>query len=79
MKLLITTGLFPPDIGGPATYSKILAEELSIRGVRVAVLSFGLVRKLPRFIRHLVYFFKVIMYFFETVFLSVKNSLISAP
>ncbi|OGH72443.1 MAG: hypothetical protein A2921_04085 [Candidatus Magasanikbacteria bacterium RIFCSPLOWO2_01_FULL_43_20b] len=60
MKLLITTGLFPPDIGGPATYSKILAEELSIRGVRVAVLSFGLVRKLPRFIRHLVYFFKVL-------------------
>lgn len=60
MKLLIATGLYPPDIGGPATYSKTLAEELSKRGMEVEVLSFGSVRKLPKIIRHLVYFFKVL-------------------
>ncbi|MEK7567130.1 MAG: glycosyltransferase family 4 protein, partial [Patescibacteria group bacterium] len=59
MRILIATGIFPPDIGGPATYSKILADELPKRGVGVEILSFGSVRGLPKIIRHLVYFFKV--------------------
>lgn len=57
--ILIATGLFPPDIGGPATYSKILAEELPVRGFEVKVLSFGEVRKYPKIIRHLIYFCQV--------------------
>lgn len=60
MKLLIATGLYPPDIGGPATYSKILEEELPKHDIEVEVLSFGSVRKLPKVIRHIVYFFKVL-------------------
>lgn len=59
MKILIATGIFPPDIGGPATYSKILADELPKRGVGVDVLSFGSVRALPKVARHFIYFFKV--------------------
>ncbi len=59
MKILIATPLFPPDIGGPATYSKALSEELSKRGISVDVLSFGVVRGLPKIIRHLAYFWKV--------------------
>ena len=59
-KILIATGLFPPDIGGPATYSKILLEELPKRGIEVSVLPFGTVRNLPRLIRHLAYFGAVI-------------------
>ena len=58
--ILITTGLFPPDIGGPATYSKLLLEELPKHGINVSVLSFGEVRHLPKFIRHIVYFFKIL-------------------
>ncbi|MDP3710310.1 MAG: glycosyltransferase family 4 protein [bacterium] len=57
--LVIATGLFPPDIGGPATYSKTLSEELPKRGFDVKVVSFGLVRHLPKFIRHLAYFLKI--------------------
>ncbi|HOG37382.1 MAG TPA: glycosyltransferase family 4 protein [Candidatus Paceibacterota bacterium] len=57
--LLIATGLFPPDIGGPATYSKILSVELPKRGILVKVLSFGEVRHLPKLVRHLVYTWKV--------------------
>lgn len=60
MKILLTTGLFPPDIGGPATYSKFLAEELPKRGHSVEVLAYGEVRKYPTVIRHLVFFAKVI-------------------
>lgn len=60
MKILIATGLYPPDIGGPATYSKTLFEELPKHGIGVEIVSFGLVRRLPRIIRHLVYFLKVL-------------------
>ena len=56
--VLIATGIFPPDIGGPATYSKLLADELPSRGFRVEVLSFGTVRYLPKIIRHFIYFLK---------------------
>ena len=54
-KILIATGIFPPDIGGPATYSKTLLHELPLRGINVKVLSFGSVRHLPKIIRHLAY------------------------
>ncbi len=56
MKILICTGVYPPDIGGPATYSKLLFEELPEKGVEVEVLSFGEVRHLPKVIRHFAYF-----------------------
>jgi len=60
MKILITTGVYPPEIGGPATYSKLLFDELPKRGFGVEVLPFGEVRHLPKIIRHLVYFFKIL-------------------
>ncbi len=61
MRILIATPLFPPDVGGPATFSKTLAEELPRRGIEASVVSFGSVRTLPPFIRHVVYFFKVLI------------------
>ncbi len=59
MRLLIATGLFPPDVGGPATYTKLLLEHLPRRGIETSVLAFGEVRSLPKLIRHLAYFLKV--------------------
>lgn len=59
MKILITTGIYPPDIGGPATYSRLLVEGLPQRGIEVKVLSFGEVRHLPKIIRHFIYFSKI--------------------
>lgn len=58
MKVLIATGIYPPDIGGPATYSKTLKDEFPKHNVDVAVLSFGEVRRLPKIIRHFIYFLK---------------------
>ena len=61
-RVLICTGIFPPDVGGPATYSKTLLDELPKRGVNVNVLSFGSVRHLPNFIRHMVYGLRLLIY-----------------
>jgi len=60
MKILITTGIYPPDIGGPATYSKLLFDELPKKGIEVEILSFGEVKKWPKIIRHIAYFFKIL-------------------
>ncbi len=59
-KVLICTGLFPPDIGGPATYSQTLFDELPKYGLKTEVLSYGSVRKLPKIFKHIVYFLKVL-------------------
>lgn len=57
MKITIATGLYPPEIGGPATYTVLLEKELPARGHEVKVIPFSLSRKLPKVIRHLHYFF----------------------
>ncbi|MBU1179789.1 glycosyltransferase family 4 protein [Patescibacteria group bacterium] len=41
MNLLICTGIYPPDIGGPATYSKLISEKLSQRGHSVRILTYA--------------------------------------
>jgi len=61
MKLLIATGIYPPSVGGPATYSKLLYDELPKRGMQVEVVSFDSVRMLPVGVRHVLYFLKVLL------------------
>ena len=39
MRLLLITGIFPPDIGGPATYVPQLARALAQRGHQITVLT----------------------------------------
>jgi glycosyltransferase involved in cell wall biosynthesis len=39
MKILITTGIFPPDIGGPATYVPLIADVLSKKNHDVIVIT----------------------------------------
>ncbi|MDO8468254.1 MAG: glycosyltransferase family 4 protein [Candidatus Peribacter sp.] len=41
MKIVLATGIYPPDIGGPATYVKALASELSRLGNEVSVVTYG--------------------------------------
>lgn len=55
MKVLIATGLYPPEIGGPATHTRMLESGLPAHGVEVEVLPFRSVRKFPPIVRHLVY------------------------
>lgn len=41
MKILIATGIFPPDIGGPAIYTKALYEELPKVGCEVRIITYS--------------------------------------
>lgn len=58
-KLMIAAGLYPPDIGGPATYAKMIEEELPKRGLETTVLPFSAVRSYPFLLRHVLYAFKL--------------------
>jgi glycosyltransferase involved in cell wall biosynthesis len=58
IKVLIATGLYSPEIGGPATYTKMLEEKLCAHGVNLTILPFGTVRHLPKVIRHAVFMWK---------------------
>jgi glycosyltransferase involved in cell wall biosynthesis len=60
MKILLATGIYPPEIGGPATYAQLLAQELPKRGIDVDVLPFRIVRGYPKIFRHFVYFLEVL-------------------
>ena len=42
MKIVLATGIYPPDIGGPATYTRALAEKLHARGHEVVVVTYGI-------------------------------------
>jgi glycosyltransferase involved in cell wall biosynthesis len=39
MKILTITGIFPPDIGGPATYVPTMSRDLGERGHKIAVVT----------------------------------------
>jgi len=60
MRFLIATGIYPPEIGGPAYYAKNLAETLRAKGHEVEVGTFGSLKSLPSGIRHIALFLKLI-------------------
>lgn len=41
MKIVLATGIYPPDIGGPATYVKAMAEEFIKMEHEVVVITYG--------------------------------------
>ena len=41
LKLTLAASIFPPDIGGPATYSQVITERLLANGYGVTVVTFG--------------------------------------
>lgn len=59
-RILIATPLYPPEIGGPATYTRLLERELPKHGFKVSVVAFSGVRHLPSGIRHCAYFWRVL-------------------
>lgn len=55
MKVLVATGLYPPEIGGPATYAVLLESLLPEKAIAVEVVPFLKVRRYPKIIRHVLY------------------------
>lgn len=41
MKIVLATGIYPPEIGGPATYVEALARRLKDKGVNVFIIAYG--------------------------------------
>jgi len=76
-RVLIATGIFPPEIGGPASYASSLAERLSKEGLKVTVITYSSASKkgdkflaykvvriwknLPRFFKHLVFLLRILI------------------
>lgn len=60
MKILISTGIYPPDIGGPAQYARNLYETWKAEGHEVKVAAYRWERAFPNFARHFLFFTKII-------------------
>ena len=60
MKIVIATGIYPPEIGGPSYYAKGLEDALSGLGHEVSVVTYCSVRKYPMGVSHLLYFFRIL-------------------
>ena len=60
MKILLVTPLYPPEIGGPATYARLLMQEIPKRGHNISLVKFSDVAGLPAGIRHIILFFKIL-------------------
>ena len=56
-KIVLATPLYPPEIGGPATYASMLVEHFPKE--KIGLIKFSDVRHLPKLIRHLSYFWRV--------------------
>lgn len=61
MRILLVAGIFPPEVGGPATYAALMVQEMPKRGIEVEVLPFRAVRKWPPVIRHFLFLVKIIL------------------
>lgn len=60
MKILIASGIYPPDVGGPAQYARNLYETWKKAGHEVKVAAYRWERAFPPGIRHILYFLKII-------------------
>lgn len=56
MKIVIATPLYPPEIGGPATYAVLLKDGLPAKDVDVELVKFSEFRRMPKVIRHYAYY-----------------------
>jgi glycosyltransferase involved in cell wall biosynthesis len=60
-RIVIATGIYPPQVGGPAYYALNLSRELRSLGHRVSIATYGWEGKLPTGFRHIAYFVKLLL------------------
>ena len=58
-RVLIATPLYPPEIGGPATYTKLLGDHLLNSEIIVRIVRFNDFRHLPTIARHAAFAWRV--------------------
>ncbi|PIT92532.1 MAG: hypothetical protein COU08_01800 [Candidatus Harrisonbacteria bacterium CG10_big_fil_rev_8_21_14_0_10_42_17] len=84
---LITTGIFPPEIGGSATYSSTLLQEFTKKNIIARVLTYGkgnkkgviyISKKIPKGLRHAIFGIKLIALGLRSDILLAADSSIAA-
>lgn len=60
MRILICTGIYPPQIGGPAQYAYNIKRVFENRGHVVVVRTYSIENFLPPLVRHIVFFVRVL-------------------
>ncbi|MEN9913160.1 MAG: hypothetical protein RLY66_568 [Candidatus Parcubacteria bacterium] len=60
MRILIASGIYPPDIGGAAQYARNLYETWKGANNDVKVAAYRWERAFPPFVRHILFFLKII-------------------
>jgi len=55
MRFVIATGIYPPEIGGPALYAAGVKKALEETGHEAPVVLYGILRRFPTGLRHLLY------------------------
>lgn len=74
MRITIATGVYPPDIGGPAEYSRQLFDTFLIQDHTVDVVSFSGLKKYFSGLRHLVYFFRLAFSSYDTDYIIAMDT-----
>jgi len=55
MRIVIATGIYPPEVGGPALYAKGVKESLERDGIEAPLALFSTFRSYPSGVRHVLY------------------------
>lgn len=80
MRILIASGIYPPDIGGPAQYARNLYETWKTAGHDVKVAAYRWERAFPPLVKHFLYFIKIIRKGWNAdLILVLDNFLAAAP
>ncbi|TSC66861.1 MAG: hypothetical protein G01um101472_617 [Parcubacteria group bacterium Gr01-1014_72] len=78
MKIVIATGIYPPDIGGPAQFAKGTEGVWWREGHEVSAHHFRALRWLPTGVRHLVFFARLIPSVFRANFIFIPDTFSAA-
>ena len=69
MKIVIATGIYPPEIGGPSEYARQLLDTLLVQDHDAKVVTYGDLKNLPTGFRHFMYFCRLITEAHDTQYL----------
>lgn len=74
LRILISTGIFPPKIGGPAQYAKNLSDSLQKMGHDTEVRTYTIEERLPTGVRHFFFFLKILPAVFRSDFVIILDT-----
>jgi len=82
MRILIATGIYPPEVGGPAYYAQELERVFPALGYDTCVVTYGFLKRLPTGLRHLAYIkklFLVMLFWRPTYVLALDTFSVGLP